>query len=110
MIRLTVMYNLAPDQDEAEFLEWRLGEHQKNNLSQPDVLRVDFTRVEDSWPEGTRPRHRFITTADWPDRESFEASFYAEETQASLRKNLGLLNDAEFLISEVLVNEYKVED
>jgi hypothetical protein len=25
MIRLTVLYNLAPGMDEAEFLRWRLG-------------------------------------------------------------------------------------
>jgi hypothetical protein len=35
MFRLTVMYNLPPGADEAEFLRWRLGEHQQNNASRP---------------------------------------------------------------------------
>jgi hypothetical protein len=32
MFHLTVLYNLPPHQDEDGFLEWRLGEHQSENM------------------------------------------------------------------------------
>ena len=37
MIRLTVLYNLPEGTDEAEFLRWRLGEHQAENAAMPGV-------------------------------------------------------------------------
>lgn len=46
MIRLTLMYNLADHVNEDEFLEWRLGEHQEDNMSSPGVVRSDFSRVD----------------------------------------------------------------
>lgn len=107
MIRLTVMYNLAPDQDEAAFLEWRLGAHQAANASMPGVTHTDFARVDDSWPAETTPPYRFITTLDWPDRESFEAAFFDPEEQAALQENLKKLADPVFLISEVLITQEK---
>ena len=110
MIRLTVMYNLAPDQDEQVFLEWRLGAHQAANQSMPGVLRTDFARVEDAWPAGTKPPYRFITTLDWPDRESFEAAFFDPDEQAALEENLKKLADPVFLISEILIHESKEDN
>jgi hypothetical protein len=105
MIRLTVFYNLADDQDEEEFLEWRLTEHQEDNASMPGVLRTDFARIDDSWPPGTDPAYRFMTTADWPDRDSFEKAFYDPDEQVALRENVKRLKDPMFLISEILISE-----
>ncbi len=105
MIRLTILYNLQPHVDEAEFLEWRLTEHQAENMSSPGVLRSDFARIDGSWPDGTPSPYRFMTTADWPDRETFEASFYDPDAQAGLREDIKRLKDPLFLISEILVEE-----
>jgi quinol monooxygenase YgiN len=104
MVRLTVLYNLPPGADEEAFLAWRLGEHQQNNASRPGVLRTDFAVVESAWPRGAKPRHRFVTIAEWPDREAFEASFYDPEALARFEENLKLLDDPVFLIGEVLAS------
>lgn len=105
MIRLTVLYNLQPDVDEDEFLAWRLTEHQAENMSSPGVLRSDFARIDGGWPAGSVPPYRFMTTADWADRESFEASFYDFDAQMSLQRDIKRLKDPLFLISEILVQE-----
>ena len=105
MIRLYVMYNLGPTLDETEFVAWRLSDHQQSNLSLPGVLKVDFSRFAESWPAGTEPRHKFVTTTDWPDRESFDKAFYDEDFQNQLRGDLDMMNDPVFLVSEVLVNQ-----
>lgn len=105
MIRLTVLYNLQPHVDESEFLEWRLTDHQEENMGSPGVLRSDFARIEAVWPAGGRPPYRFMTTADWPDMETFERSFYAADMQAGLEENLKMLKEPLFLISEILVQE-----
>ena len=104
MIRLTVLYNLPEGADEAEFLRWRLGEHQQNNASRPGVLRTDFAVVESAWPRGAAPRHRFMTIAEYPDRETFEKSFYEPEAQARFQENLKKLDDPVFLMGEVLIS------
>ena len=104
MIRLTVMYNLPPGSDEAEFLRWRLGEHQANNAAAPGVLRTDFAIVESALPHVAPARHRFMTIAEWPDRETFEASFYAPEALERLEEHLKKLDDPVFLVSEVLTS------
>ena len=105
MIRLTVLYNLQPHVDETEFLEWRLTEHQEENMSAPGVLRSDFARIDDSYPDSSTPPYRFMTTADWADRESFEASFYDDKVQSSLQQSMTMLKDPLFLISELLAQE-----
>ena len=105
MIRLTVLYNLQPYVDENEFLEWRLTDHQEENMSSPGVLRSDFARIEAGWPEGSTPPYRFMTTADWPDMESFERGFYNADMQAGLEENLKMLKEPVFLISEILIHE-----
>lgn len=108
MIRLTVMYNLADHVNEDEFLEWRLGEHQESNMSSPGVVRSDFSRVNDlaiDPAERGTPPHRFVTTADWPDMESFRAAFYAPEMQKTIADSMHMLKDPIFLVSEVLVEE-----
>jgi hypothetical protein len=103
MIRLTVMYNLPPGSDEAAFLEWRLGEHQASNASMPGVVRTDFARVDYRWPDQKPPPYRFMTIAEWEDRESFERAFYDPQMQADLQENLKKLADPVFLISEILI-------
>lgn len=104
MVRLTVMYNLPAGSDEAAFLEWRLGEHQRDNAAAPDVIRTDFAVVESAWPRGGPARHRFMTIAEWPNRASFERAFYEPTAIAALEANLGKLDDPVFMISEVLTS------
>src|SRR5215213_9495609 len=55
MIRLTVLYNLPPDQDEEEFLKWRLGEHQSANMSIEGVVASEFHKVLSDAAGATRP-------------------------------------------------------
>ncbi|MCG8352522.1 MAG: hypothetical protein MI924_32555 [Chloroflexales bacterium] len=108
MIRLTVLYNLQPYVDEKEFLEWRLTRHQQANMSVPGVIRSDFARIEQAWPdEAHSPLYQFMTTADWPDMESFQNAFYDPAYQESLRENLKILKDPLLLISEILIEETK---
>lgn len=107
MVRLTVLYNLAPDQKEEEFLAWRLGAHQAENASQPGVLRTDFAQVVGSWPDGASQPWRFMTTADWPDMETFRAAFYESGMQAEMFNNLSLLAEPVFLVTEILASEDK---
>ena len=102
MIRLTVLYNLPPGTDEEAFLKWRLTEHQAANASIPGVIRTDFARIDHAWPPGTSPRHRFMTIAEWPDRESFEEGFYHPAIQAGLQEDVKKITDAVFMISEIL--------
>lgn len=102
MIRLTVLYNLPPGSDEDAFLKWRLVEHQAANASMPGVLRTDFARVDAGFPQGTPPRYRFMTVAEWADRESFERAFYAPEALAQLEQDMQNIGDHLFLISEIL--------
>ena len=107
MIRLTVLYNLPPGEDEAEFLHWRLNEGQQANESAPGVLRTDFVRLDSQWtPDdfAAKPPYRFMTTADWPDLASFEASFFSEESLAALRADSERITNAVFLIGEVLLS------
>ncbi len=109
MIRLTVLYNLQPHIDEDEFLEWRLTAHQKANMSIPGVIRSDFARIGQGWPDDARPPYRFMTTADWPDMESFQNAFYNPAYQENLQENIKKLADPVFLISEILIHETKEE-
>lgn len=102
MIRLTVLYNLAEGVDEDEYVAWRLSGHKAYVNSMPGVLRSDFCRVDESWPEDAGPRFRFQTTVDWPDRASYERAFLNDEAQTDLRENLKKLGDHLFLVSEVL--------
>jgi hypothetical protein len=109
MIRLTVLYNLQPYVDEDEFLQWRLTDHQEENMSIPGVIRSDFARVNQGWPREANAPYRFMTTADWPDQATFESAFFDPAYQENLQKNLKMLKDPIFLISEILINEIKEE-
>ena len=105
MIRLTIMYNLATHVNEEEFLEWRLSEHQKENMASPGVIRSDFSRIEALAMGDGKPPHRYMTTMDWPDMESFREAFYNPEVQKSLQESQHMVEDILFLISEILVYE-----
>lgn len=107
MIRLTVLYNLQPYVDEAEFLEWRLTDHQEANMAVKGVLRSDFSRTIEGFPADSKPYYQFVTTADWPDMESFRNDFYDEDYQVNLRENLKMLKDPIFLVSEIMIHETK---
>ena len=105
MIRLTVLYNLPPGTDEAEFLRWRLGEHQASNESGYGVLRTDFGLIDERWtPAGIvkDSPYRFMTIVDYPDRESFEKGFLAEAAQDKLDDDTKRITDTLFLISEIM--------
>jgi hypothetical protein len=104
MIRLTVLYNLPPEANEEEFLRWRLGEHQASNASMPGVIRTDFARIDHAWPPGTPPQHRFMTIAEWPDRESFEKGFYDAEIQAKMKEDVKRITDTMIFVTEILVS------
>ena len=101
MIRLTVFYNLPPDTDEQEFVEWRLTAHQLAKGGMPGVVATTFHRIIDS-ADGKSPQYRFMTTADWTDRQSFEQGFYDARVQETLKHDLARVRDAVFLVSEQL--------
>jgi len=102
MIRLTVMYNLPEGTDEDEFLKWRLGEHQDSNSGMAGVLRTDFARIDAAHPPEQPAPYRFMTTVEWADKASFEASFYADDVQEKLKEDVKKIRDSVFLISEIL--------
>lgn len=105
MIRLTVLYKLKPEVDEADFLKWRMTEHQTSNSNMFGVIATTFTQISSAWPMDEDSPYRFMTTVDWPDMESFEKGFYEPEVQKKLEENLKLLTDPQFLIGEVLIPE-----
>jgi len=102
MIRLIVMYNLPEGADEAAFLDWRLNHHQGANAALPGVVRTDFAQVAKAWPDRAKPRFRFVTTLEWPDRQAFENAFYAASVQAELVENLKRLGEFEYSICEII--------
>lgn len=109
MIRLTVLYNLPPGTSEAEFLHWRLTDHQAANAAIPGVVRTDFAQVVTRFPSEMPLPYRFMTIAEWEDREGFERGFYDPQVQAALIENLKKIADPLFLISEVLTETRKSE-
>lgn len=107
MVRLYVLYNLPSGSDEEAYIRWRLTDHQRDNLALPGMVHTDFARAFAAWPEGAEPRFRFVTTIDWPDRESFLQGFYDAGVQANLRESLKRTEDAVFLVGEVLTDQWK---
>ncbi len=106
MIRVTLLYNLPDTTDEAEFLKWRLGEHQVENASMPGVTKTDFAQIQDQYtldnPHATPP-YKFITTVEYPDRETFEKYFYSEPRE-EMEKSFAMMKNPVFLINEILVS------
>jgi hypothetical protein len=104
MVKLTVMYNLPPGADEAEYLRWRTTDHQKENMSIPGLLKSDFYLVKGMF-KAEKPRYRFVTEAYFPDLATFEKSFYDPDYQVGLSKSLERIADPLFLISEEVISE-----
>jgi len=106
MIRVTLLYNLPDTTDEAEFLQWRLGDHQAENAAMPGVIHTDFAQIRDRFTldDAHAPApYRFITTVDYPDWETFETSFYGEPRE-EMEKSFAMMKDPVFLINEILVS------
>jgi hypothetical protein len=106
MIRVTLLYNLPETTDEAEFLKWRLGEHQVENAAMPGVVRTEFASVIDRFTlddAHAKAPYRFVTTVDYPDRETFEKYFYAEPRE-EMEKSFAMMHEPVFLITEVLTS------
>jgi hypothetical protein len=109
MIKLTVIYTLPPGADHEAFLAWRLGEHQRDNMAMPGVIKSDFYAVRQGWP-GVETPYRYMTEAYWPDRESFEAAFFDPAYQVELATSLKRIADPLFLISEELLSQAATYD
>ncbi len=104
MVKLTVIYDLPPGADHEEFLKWRTTDHQKDNMSQPGVIKSDFYAVKKVWKQDGLP-YRYITEAYYPDMETFEKSFFAAEYQRDLAESLKRIGEPLFLISEEVISE-----
>lgn len=104
MVKLTVIYDLPPGADHAEFLKWRTTEHQKDNMSQPGVIKSDFYTVKQVWRNENLP-YRYITEAYYPDMETFEKSFFDADYQHELAESLKRIGEPLFLISEEVLSE-----
>lgn len=104
MVKLTVMYNLPPEADHEEFIEWRTTVHQKENMGVPGVIKSDFYIVKDTWKSPECP-YRYLTEAYWPDMDSFKKAFYDPGYQEKLAQSLMKISDPLFLISEELMSE-----
>jgi hypothetical protein len=104
------MYNLPEGADEGAFLDWRLNHHQNANSALPGVLRTDFAKVVNAWPDQTVPRFRFATILEWRDMEAFEHAFYAPSVQAELLNNIKRLGEYEYSICEILTSPDLAED
>jgi len=108
MVKITVLYNLPPGTDEVEFVRWRTTEHNAANISQPGVVRAEFSRVlgqphiGDARPATDATPYRFITESWWESYESFLASWERPEEQARLVPAVAKIADALFLVSEQL--------
>ncbi len=104
MVKLTVVYNLPPGADHAEFLRWRTTTHQEENMAMPGVIKSDFYVVKSAWKKD-QPPYRYMTEAYFPDMETFEKTFFDPDYQAELAKSLKRIADPLFLISEEVISE-----
>lgn len=104
MVKLTVVYNLPPGADHAEFLRWRTTTHQKENMAMPGVIKTDFYVIKSAWKKD-QPPYRFMTEAYFQDMETFEKTFFDPAYQAALAKSLERIADPLFLISEEVISE-----
>jgi hypothetical protein len=114
MIKVTVLYNLPPGTDEAEFLRWRTTTHQQSNVSQPGVLKTDFYKIVGTptvgaiMPSSDSAPYRFMTEAFWPDYDTFLAAWNDPDSQANLVSSVAKIADALFLVSEEVISHSNV--
>lgn len=104
MVKVTVLYNLPPGTDEAEFVRWRSTTHHAANVARPGLVRSDFYRVLGTpqlpeQAEGEAP-YRFVTEAYWPDLAAFRSAWNDPAEQARLVPAVAKIGDALFLLSE----------
>ena len=104
MVKLTVMYDLPQGANHEEFLEWRTGIHQRENMGIPGVIKSDFYVIKKAW-NSPECAYRYITEAYWPDMAAFEAAFFDPEYQRKLAESLKRISEPLFLISEELLSE-----
>ncbi len=106
MIKVTVLYNLPPGTDEAEFVRWRTGPHHAANVAQPGVVRSEFYRVIGTpkigaeRPASEHAPYRFVTESWWPSQEAFLAAWNDPAEQGRLVPAVARIADALFLVSE----------
>jgi hypothetical protein len=104
MVKLTVLYNLPPGADHEEFLKWRTTTHQKTNAAMPGLIKTDFYVVQQAWRQDQLP-YRYMTEAYFPDRATFEKTFFDPDYQSSLAKALERISDPLFLFSDEVLTE-----
>ena len=104
MVKLTVMYNLPPDADHAEFIRWRTTEHQAANMTMPGLIKSDFYVIKEGWP-GKKAPYSYLTEAYFPDMDAFQKAFFESGFQARLTESLNRIADPIFLISEEVISE-----
>jgi hypothetical protein len=108
VIKVTVLYNLPPETDEAEFVHWRTTQHHQANVARPGVIRSEFYRVVGTpavgpeRPAADRAPYRFVTESWWESYEAFAASWNDPAEQARLVPAVARIADALFLVSEEL--------
>lgn len=106
MIKVTVLYNLPPGTDEAEFVRWRTTSHHTANIARPGVIRSDFYTVIGTplvgpeRPASETAPYRFMTESYYETVEEFRASWENPEEQVRLVPAIAKIADALFLISE----------
>jgi hypothetical protein len=104
VVKLTVIYTLPPGASHEEFLRWRTGEHQRDNMAMPGVLKSDFYVVRRGWPQA-ETGYRYLTEAYFLDMATFEKAFYDPEYQVALAESLKRVAEPLFLISEEVLSE-----
>ena len=116
MIKVTVLYNLPPGTDEAEFLAWRTTTHHANNIARPGVIRSDFYQIAGTpllgpeRPAADRSPYRFMTEVYYPDRDTYLAAWNDPAEQATLLPAVAKIADAMFLVSEEVQSWVKGEE
>lgn len=108
MVKLTVLYNLEDPNQHDEFVRWRTTEHQEANAGMPNVVRTDFYVAKD-----TRlgpPAFRYVTEVWYATMQDLEASFFTEEAQAKLAKDIESLANFTVLVSEQMVASGTISD
>jgi hypothetical protein len=106
MVKVTVLYNLPPGTDEAEFVRWRTTTHHAANVARPGVLRSDFYTIVGTplvgpeRPASDRAPYRFMTESYFENLEAFRAAWEDPAEQARLVPAVAKIADALFLVSE----------
>jgi uncharacterized protein (TIGR02118 family) len=106
MIKVTVLYNLPPGTDEAEFVRWRTTTHHAANVARPGVIRSDFYTIVGTplvgpeRPAADSAPYRFMTESYFESLDAFRAAWEDPAEQARLVPAVAKITDALFLLSE----------